>query len=78
MQRQSMITRCPECGGERVWVSVLAQAQYIGQILLKQPRRSASFFHQGENISDTQAFTCMNCGHTTLYANEPQKLIPNK
>jgi predicted nucleic-acid-binding Zn-ribbon protein len=76
--QQSMIRRCPECGGERVWVLVEIQTQYIATFKLKQPRRSVPFFRRHENSSEAQALTCLNCGYTALYATEPQKLIPNE
>jgi hypothetical protein len=56
------IKPCPECGGKRVWARAGA---YV--ILSK---------FTGWNIrgTATKALVCLNCGHTTFYAIDPQKL----
>ena len=53
------LTPCPECGGERVIAPCSEGVNLVLTLFSTVP---------------LQALTCMVCGHTTLYATEPQKL----
>jgi len=52
-------TPCPECGSQRVW-SPIGPQTYLMPKLFSYIR--------------LQALVCINCGHTTLYAEEPERL----
>jgi ribosomal protein S27AE len=55
---------CSECGGERVraWASTYLTDEQWGSM--------------GRPLSKTYALVCTDCGHTTLYADHPEKLLP--
>ena len=53
------LTPCPECGGERVIAPCSEEACLVLTLF---------------STVSLQAVTCIECGHTTLYATEPQKL----
>ncbi len=55
---------CPECGGTRI----LCDFGLTPTILFR--RLTAS----GSRTSTVKAYVCLNCGHATLYASDPQNL----
>jgi len=57
---------CPECGGERV------EAKLKGQVCLSKPDAFLWTYLSGSSLS---ALVCINCGHTTFYADELHKLV---
>ena len=73
---------CPECSGERVFVStdVRGRSGLSGNIIFNQARRSISLFGKNKksNTSSSQALVCTQCGYTVLYATQPKILIPDQ
>lgn len=77
---------CSECGGTRVLVQVTITTPLTEldptkerELQLQQPKRSIGFFGLSgkSNTSSLFARTCTRCGNTTLYATDPQDLIPD-
>lgn len=56
---------CPECGGQRV------EAKGNGYMYINKPSAGAASLFSG---SPLRALVCTNCGYTTLYVKEPDKL----
>jgi hypothetical protein len=63
---------CPECGGRRVWALYV----YNAGVILRQPDRS-TFFKRRKNYTGTSALTCIVCGYVSIYALQPNNLIPD-
>jgi predicted RNA-binding Zn-ribbon protein involved in translation (DUF1610 family) len=61
---QTTLPPCPLCGGTRV----LCDFGMTPKVLFR--RLTAS----GGRTSTAKAYVCLNCGHATLYASDPQNL----
>ncbi len=68
---------CPECGGQRVQVS-LSTIQPNILLQVTQQKRKTKLFSGHSNQSYVSALTCTTCGYTTLYATQPSNLIPDE
>jgi hypothetical protein len=80
-------TVCHECGGRRVFVHVnittpLTESEFTHrrELQLQQPKRSIGFLGLSgkSNTSSLVALSCTHCGNTTLYATEPENLMPDE
>ncbi len=68
---------CPECGGQRVQVSISTIAP--GNLIqVTQLKRKTSLFSSKSNQSYLNALACINCGYTAIYAKQPSNLIPDQ
>ena len=63
-------TPCPECGGERV--AARLRTRYPRRDVTVAELPEAAFFPRS---SPLRALVCTACGHTSLYATRPEKLV---
>jgi predicted nucleic-acid-binding Zn-ribbon protein len=74
MQNQGQ-EHCSKCGGKRIKVKISGFGGK-GGVTLVNPSKGGIF--ATNNISDIDAFTCINCGYTELYAANLQNLLPKE
>jgi predicted nucleic-acid-binding Zn-ribbon protein len=60
---------CPECGGARVHAYI---ASVPGSLSVANVESGGIF----PKFSELRAVVCTNCGYTTFYAKQPEKLVP--
>ena len=69
--------QCPQCGGIQVQTTMMST--YRGESLkLVQPYRTVAFFKRRSSTSPMVYLTCLSCGLTSLYATQPNNLVPDK
>lgn len=68
--------QCPQCGGVQVQTTMSTQR---GEGLkLVQPYRTVEFLKRRSSTSPIVYLTCLSCGLTSLYATQPNNLVPDK
>jgi predicted nucleic-acid-binding Zn-ribbon protein len=63
---------CPKCGGKRV--AVETSSGY--GIAVSQPQRNPGWTGNKKRTT-IQSSACTKCGYLELYAQEPEKLVPD-
>jgi len=77
-QTQPIISKpCPECGGQRVQVSLSTISPAV-LLQVTQQKRKTSLSDRHANQSYLAALTCTTCGYTILYAVQPSNLLPDE
>jgi predicted nucleic-acid-binding Zn-ribbon protein len=67
--------QCPQCGGAQVQTTM---STYRGEGLqLIQSYRSVELFKKRSSTSPIVYLTCLSCGLTSLYATQPDNLVPD-
>jgi predicted nucleic-acid-binding Zn-ribbon protein len=70
--QESNIQPCSKCGGNCFAVIINAYSS-LG---VEQPKRDPGFIG-GKNRSRLKSVACGTCGYIELYAEEPEKIVPD-
>lgn len=68
--------QCPQCGS--IQVQTTMRTQRGEGLKLVQPYRTVEFFKRRSSTSPMVYLTCLSCGLTSLYATQPNNLVPDK